>query len=357
MSVAATEREPGAPEVTTLRVAAYTGGVAVPSARFRVRQYIRPLLQYGILLDEHCSRVGRYPPTPQWARPMWLVAGLLECAVKAPYSYRYDLVVFQRELLSTLVTAERFFSTPRILDVDDAIWLHPRGAFTERLAHLCDAVICGNSFIAKYFDRLGCRTFVVPTAVDTDRFAPMLRRDGPYPIIGWSGTSGNLVQLQRIESALHRVLMRHKDAKLRVICDRRPTFSLLPVDRVEYIEWSEEIEVGAVQELSVGLMPLAEDEWSRGKCAFKMLTYMACGIPVVVTPVGVNAELLRRGELGFGARSESEWVDALSQLLSKRELAIRMGTVGRAVVESGFSREVVATKLAGVLRAVSKVRK
>ncbi len=344
-------------EATTLRVAAYTGGSAVPSARFRVRQYIRPLLRYGIRLDEHCSRVGRYPPARRGARPMWLVAGLLECAMKAPSSYRYDLVVFQRELLSTLVTVERFFSAPRILDVDDAIWLHPRGAFTERLAQLCDAVICGNSFIAEYFDSLGCRTFVVPTAVDTDRFAPMPRRDGSSPIIGWSGTSGNLVQLQRIEPALHQILMRYKDARLRVICDRRPTFSLLPVDRVEYIEWSEEIEVGVVQELAIGLMPLAEDEWSRGKCAFKMLTYMACGVPVVVTPVGVNEELLGQGALGFGARSEAEWVGALSQLLSERELAMRMGSVGRAVVERGFSREVVATKLAGVLRAVSEVRK
>ncbi len=344
-------------EAITLRVAAYTGGPAVPSARFRIRQYIRPLLRYGIRLDEHCSRVGQYPPALRGARPMWLVAGLLERAVKAPSSYRYDLVVFQRELLSTLVTVERFFSAPRILDVDDAIWLHSRGAFTERLAQLCDAIICGNSFIAEYFDGLGCRTFVVPTAIDMDRFVPMPRRDGSSPIIGWSGTSGNLVQLQRIEPVLHEVLRRHRDVRLRVICDRRPTFNLLPVDRVEYIEWSEEKEVGAIRELAIGLMPLAEDEWSRGKCAFKMLSYMACGIPVVVTPVGVNAELLGQGELGFGARSKAEWVDALSQLLTDRELAMRMGAVGRAVVARGFSSDVVATKLAGVLRAVSEGRK
>lgn len=300
--------------------------------------------------------MGQYPPAARWMRPIWLAAGVWERVIKAPFSYQYDLVVFQRELLSTLVSAERLFSAPRILDVDDAIWMHPRGAFTARLAKLCDAIICGNSFIAEYFDGLGCRTFSVPTAVDTERFSPLAKRDDTAPIVGWSGTAGNLVHLQRIETALHQVLKRHRSARLRVICDRRPTFRLLPADRVEFVKWSEETEVEAVRELDIGLMPLAEDEWSRGKCALKMLIYMACGIPVVVTPVGANAEILGQGDLGFGARSDAEWVDALSQLLSERELAIRMGAVGRAVVERGFSSEVVAARLARVFRCVGTRR-
>lgn len=332
-----------------LRVAAYTAGRFAPSARFRVRQYMHPLAASGVALTEVASRYGKYPPRRGWVRPAWALARLTEAVLRAPASRRYDLVLFQRELMSTLVSAERLYGRPRALDVDDAIWLHPRGAFALKLARLCDAVICGNTYLAEYFAASGRPVHVLPTAIDTDRFFPSPTHQDGVAIIGWSGTSGNLRFLATIEPALEAVLRRFPGAMLRVICDQAPKFSRLAAERVQFVRWRADIEVNALQDLAIGLMPLPDSDWARGKCAFKMLTYMACGVPVVVSPVGMNAEVLAKGAVGFGPRNTAEWVDALSSLLAKFESGRAIGQVARHVVEQHYSLNVLAPRLAQIL--------
>jgi len=332
-----------------LQVAAFTQGIAVPSARFRVRQYIRPLLGNGIKVHEYVPRFSSYPSAAGWQRPGWLLAALLERLKWIPASYRYDLVLFQREMISTLVTLEPLFRRPRVLDVDDALWLHHRGPHALRLARMCDVIICGNQFLADYFSGSKRTVVVLPTAVDTVRFAPAPARI-PSQVIGWSGTSSNLRSLESLDIALAEVLRRFPQARLRVICNQPPRFERVPHERVEYIRWTAEGEVGGLRDMSVGLMPLPDSDWSRGKCAFKMLTYMACGVPVVVSPIGMNVEVLAKAEIGYGVRTIDEWVDAISKLLSNIELARRLGANGRTVVESGYSREVLAKEFAKILR-------
>ena len=121
--------------------------------------------------------------------------------------------------------------------------------------------------------------------------------------IGWSGSWANLQFLYPIEDALADFLAQHPDSRLLVVCDRRPLFKKLPAASWEFVAWSMENEIGLVQQMNAGLMPLADSELARGKCGFKMLSYMSCGIPVVVTPVGVNSEILQQGEVGFAART------------------------------------------------------
>jgi glycosyltransferase involved in cell wall biosynthesis len=104
--------------------------------------------------------------------------------------------------------------------------------------------------------------------------------------------------------------------------------------------------------MTIGIMPLEDSVICRGKCSFKMLQYMACGIPVVVTPCGMNAEVLQKGCVGFGARTDAEWIDALDALITNPDLAARMGQAGRAVVERDYSLNVLAPRLAGILRGV-----
>jgi glycosyltransferase involved in cell wall biosynthesis len=335
-----------------VRVAAYTGGRNVPAARFRIRQHVENLFQHGVRLDEFASRAGQYPPLARWRRPAWLLAACAERGLQVAGSYRYDAVIFQRELISTLLTLEPLFSGPRILDVDDAVWLHRRGSFAGKLANRCDAVVCGNEYLAEYFGRECEKTYVLPTAVDAIRFSPQLQSPYPSQVIGWSGTSGNLHELERIEPALHTVMSRFPKARLRVICNRRPSLSSLPSDRVEYVHWTPEIEVSALQDLQIGLMPLKDTAWSRGKCAFKMLTYMACGVPVVASPVGMNADVLAMGEVGFGARRDEQWVQGLSALLAEPTAARQMGKEGRLVIEENFSVEVLSLRLAEIIRTV-----
>ena len=99
-------------------------------------------------------------------------------------------------------------------------------------------------------------------------------------------------------------------------------------------------------------MPLADSVWARGKCSFKMLQYMACGIPVVVSPVGMNEKVLSMGEIGMGATTADEWVDAISCLLTGKSLRLKMGRQGRQIVDSHFSLDVIAPKLAAILQQI-----
>jgi glycosyltransferase involved in cell wall biosynthesis len=129
---------------------------------------------------------------------------------------------------------------------------------------------------------------------------------------------------------------------------------LLPAERVEYIPWSPENEVRTIQEMSVGLMPADDSLWARGKCSYKMLLYLSCGVPAVVSPVGMNQEVLSLGRVGFGPRSEAEWVDCLISLLENPEQAQQMGEHGRRVVEEQFSLQVLTPRLASYIKKFSK---
>jgi glycosyltransferase involved in cell wall biosynthesis len=150
-----------------------------------------------------------------------------------------------------------------------------------------------------------------------------------------------------------QVFQRFGGVKLLVVADKPPHFQLLPASRVEFEPWSPSNEVAAFARMSIGLMPLAETEWCNGKCSYKMLCYMAAGLPVVVTPAGMNLEVLAMGLVGFGARRELEWVEALSTLLEDATLRRRMGAAGRDVIEQHFSLQRLAQQYAVLFRSLT----
>lgn len=333
-----------------LDVAAFTGGRSVPSARFRVRQYGPALAGLGVHLREFVAPVGKYPPARRWLRPAWGAAALATNVPRVARSWRSDVTLLQRELLSTLVTLEPFTRSPRILDVDDAIFLHRGGQTARRLAELCDAVVCGNTFLAQWFGEWNRAVHIVPTAVDTDAYIPLARSpsDGEV-ILGWIGTSGNLRYLRGIEGALAAVMGAFPRARLRVVSDARPFLPGLPADRVDFVRWTQGGEISDIQRMDVGIMPLEDSLWTRGKCSFKMLQYMACGLPVVVSPVGMNAEVLALGHCGLGPASEAAWIEALAYLIGSGSERAALGAEGRRIAESTFSIHVVAPRLARCL--------
>lgn len=334
------------------RVAAFTGGLSVPSARFRVRQYIPALRGEGVELEEFASGFGQYPPRTRWARPFWALATLAERMPDLVMSHRYDAVLLQREIMSSFVTLEPMTTRPRILDVDDAIFLQRGGGFARKLAELSDKVICGNNYLAEWFGRWNINVDVIPTAVDTERYLPNAdtKLSGRPLVIGWIGTSGNYKYLYGIEGALGKVMHALPGTRLKVVGDQLPEFRHLTLDQIDFVPWSETIEAQAIQSMDIGIMPLEDSPWARGKCSFKMLQYMATGLPVVVSPVGMNAEILTLGELGVGATTEKQWLDGLIALLEDGALRARFGAEGRRVVESSFSIRVVAPLLARSLR-------
>ena len=336
----------------TVKVAAFTGGKNVPSARFRVRQLIPALSKHGMEMHEFIPPVPRYPPPQRWLRPSWGLAALVGRVPAIIASYGYDVVLFQRELISTLVTLEPLSRHPRVLDVDDAIFLHRGGKSAQHLSEMSDMVICGNDFLAERFSQWNRNVVVVPTAVDTKRFIPLNfpRKKQDNLVIGWIGSSGNFKYLYLIEDALEQVIRLVPNVKIRIVADKEPNFRGVLKDNLEFIPWSPEIEVKSLQTMTVGIMPLTDSVWTWGKCSFKMLQYMACGVPVVVSPVGVNSRVLSLGAVGLGASTQKEWIAALVGLLEDKKQRVNMGKNGRSIVEDYFSIDVIAPRLARHLR-------
>jgi glycosyltransferase involved in cell wall biosynthesis len=337
-----------------MRVAAYTGGPTVPSARARVRQYIEPLGRHGITVREYPLPWGNVLPRRRSLRPLWITATAAARAGALAYSWSADVTWVSRQLLPAFVPIHALARRPMILDVDDAVWLNTGGPRAKDLARASDLVVCGNSYLANRFSEWNQNVTIIPTAVDTLVYQPSVQQtaDSGPPVLGWTGTSGNFPFLYTIEDALAQVLQHCRDAKLLVIADSRPEFKQLPASRIEFQRWSPAVELAAIARMSIGLMPLVEDVWCAGKCSYKMLCYMAAGLPVVVTPTGMNRDILAMGEIGFGADREQEWISALTTLLEDSSLRQRMGAAGRAVVEERFSLSKLTAKYAAIFHSV-----
>jgi glycosyltransferase involved in cell wall biosynthesis len=327
-----------------IKVTALTGSKHDPSSRFRIRQFIKPLHELGVNVSEYWPLISRYKIEPL----PWLAAGL---RVPGLIASRFsDVTWLGRELISGRASLEHLAGRKRVFDVDDAVWPHYSRDFSAEIVEHCDGVIAGNRFLGEHYEKLGARVWLVPTSIDTNVWQPSNKETGAKWTIGWMGSSANLRFLGAIEEPLADFLAQHRDSRLLVVCDRRPLFKKLACD---FVQWSMENEVSLVNSMDVGLMPLEDSDAARGKCGFKLLSYMACGLPVVATPVSVNAEILRRDEVGFAAQTSGQWFDALTTLHNDLGLAARMGQAGRKVVEADYSVATNSRLLADIFRLLA----
>ena len=350
-----------------IKVAAITSGKHAPSSRFRVRQHIIPLRSFGIEVREYTPLIDKYRKLPLWPENMDYRYGLplflswqgLKVATRIPGVFgnrRHQITWLERLMLPGHVTLEPILKKPLVFDVDDAIWLAPPFKNSAwKVAGRADVVIAGNRYLAERFSSYCSEVRVIPTAVDTDRYRPRSTTTGYSDnfTIGWIGTSANLRYLEALETPLHQFLVDHPDSKLLVMADKPPSFPKIPEDRTCYLRWTEDSELNALQEMDVGLMPLPDEEWSRGKCSFKMLQYMACGIPVAVSPIGMNLEILALGKIGVPCSLSRDWYEALSFFRNHRHDAVNYGRTGRSIVERYFSRERVTADIAGVFQSLA----
>jgi glycosyltransferase involved in cell wall biosynthesis len=241
---------------------------------------------------------------------------------------------------------------PRILDVDDAIHVRGNGKLAKKLALHSDAVVCGNAYLANFYETYCRNVIVIPTSIDTSRFHPLSSRlrQELRPTIGWVGTQSNLPYVEALEPALREVVRRRPDVIVRVVADALPKLPTLPAANLEFDLWDQENEVAAIQSMTIGIMPLKDGPWEAGKCSFKMLQYMACGVPVVVSDVGMNSTVLRMGEVGIGVMKSSDWIDALLWLIDHESTRTRMGEAGRQVICRHFTVERAAASWSGLLK-------
>ena len=327
-----------------------------PGQRYRVEAFMPPLARRGIefsydwLLDREDLRVF-------YGRASLVRKGLIasKAAVK-----RLRSVALPRKVDAWFVQREAFFllnewsewlahlRAPVVFDFDDAIWIHSiseanrRFAFLKnvskipRIVELAHTVIAGNEYLATWARSHSRNVHVIPTCVDTERFSPPTSRPASGPVtIGWSGSPSTFSHLRPLLPALERVKTRYQDrVRIRVMGD--PSFSHAPL-ALKGEAWNAEAELALLREMEIGLMPLPDDEWTRGKCGLKGLVSMSMGAATVMSPVGVNTEIVQHDVNGFLARSEDEWVELLSRLVDDAALRRRIGAAGRQTVVDRYS--------------------
>jgi glycosyltransferase involved in cell wall biosynthesis len=342
-----------------------------PSQRYRFEQYLSLLgkagytFEWSPLLGETADRIfysrGRTP-----LKVLILFWNVIKRASDMLRFRRYDVVFIQREalFLGTAFFERRAAKSGAyvIFDFDDAIWLadtspgNLRWEWVKCPSKLFDSiraahqVIAGNEFLAAKARPFNPHTVVIPTTVDTDTHVPKpALRGGAAVVIGWSGSVSTVKHVERLLPVLQKLKDKYGD---------RIHFRILGVAAVDFVlpdlicvPWTADTEVNELNRFDIGIMPLPDDEWSRGKCGLKALSYLACGIPAVVSPVGVNAEVITHGMNGFLAASDEEWLASLELLVADPSLRVKLGTAGRELVISKYSVAANAGKYLAVFEA------
>lgn len=256
-------------------------------------------------------------------------------------------VLLQRFLLPGWQLALLRRSVGRLLfDIDDAVFLrdsyskkglfHPgRQARFAATVKASDVIVAGNSYLGDHAARWAGvhRVHIVPTCVDPGGYNPAGAARGGTDLV-WIGSSSTLQGLEAITPLLNEVGKYNPEVRLKVICDRFPTFTHLPVVDCP---WSKATEAAELASADIGIAWVPDDDWSRGKCGLKVLQYMAAGLPVIANPVGVQVDMVRHGETGYLAATAQEWSEAVRRLTRDASLRQRMGQAGRRLLEDRYS--------------------
>jgi len=321
--------------------------IQYPSSRYRVFQFLGPLRQQGY----QCTPIEA-PQRDPWKRLAYL-----------PRLYRLaltqDVLYVQKRTFPKVILCALKRLNPRIiLDLDDAIYLRPaRRPLVDAILRAAAVVVAGNDYLAEYARRFNEQVVVIPTVVDTDVYCPPLGPRHPGDdrvVIGWIGSDPNRGDLAPMRPVFEWVGKRYGEGVVLRIIGRRP-LEMETRLRQEFVSWTLEDSRDELQQFDIGIMPLEDTQWNRGKCGFKLVQYMAVGAGTVASPVGVNQGIVQNGETGWLAVTMEEWQDRLACLIEDKGLRSRMGCAGRARVEQRYSVKCVLPLLADVLEHVVKI--
>ncbi|MGN6648242.1 MAG: glycosyltransferase family 4 protein [Cytophaga sp.] len=340
-----------------MKICALTSGITIPSAQYRVRQYIPYLQNKGVLVTEKKPLWNKFDvPSEPYRKVLKLIHSdnprtwnrlkLLDRYRAVLASNFYSITWIQKVLIPYHFTLELKSSRPIVFDLDDAIWLDEGAGFTDKIVTGADCVFAGNNYLADWVSKYNQNVKIIPTAVDTKIYFPETNTNKNRFVIGWIGTSGNYKYLLNIINALKVFFDKRKDAVLKIIADRYPVELEQISGNIEFVPWHPMGHVQAMRDFSVGIMPMQNDEWTKGKCSFKMLQYMAMGLPVLVSPFGMNKEILGQGDIGLGPVSDNDWYDAIEDVYLNTNTYAVKGINGYTVIENNYSTETVSNEIA-----------
>lgn len=341
------------------------------SQRFRMEQFFPYLRQEGFICDyswflnEHDDQIF-YSPGNRFGKFRIFLKAVIIRLRDVLRANKYDIIFIQREALMTgSVFFERQFARSKakvVFDFDDAIWLEDtsdankalkwlkRPSKTADIIKFSDLVIAGNDYLAAYARQFNKAVEVLPTVVDTSTYIPEKGTAGKSVSLGWSGSKTTVKHFTLIEPVLKILKEKYGEQ----ICFKQigdKNFNLIGLS-MESSDWNFSNEVEELNKIDVGLMPLPDDKWAKGKCGFKAIQYMALEIPVVASPVGVNTNIVQHDANGFLAVSSEEWLKYLFILIESPDLRNDMGKRARRTVEEKYSVQSQLKKLITLLRDV-----
>ncbi len=327
-----------------------------PSQRFRFEQYIRLLQNEGFdcnfsyLLNEKDDKVF-YSKGKLFAKVYIVLKSFFKRLRELNQIKKNDIVFIQREcfMLGTSFFERRFAKSGAkvIFDFDDAIWLQNVSEVNKTFVWLKNPnktskiikssllVIAGNEYLANYALRYNKNVVIIPTTIDTNEYNKIPSPKNEKVIIGWSGSITTIQHFEYAIPFLRKIKNKYKDkVEFRVIGDSSYVNEEL---LIKGIAWNKQTEIQDMSSFDIGIMPLPDDEWAKGKCGLKGLQYMALEIATIMSPVGVNSEIIKEGKNGFLASTEREWIDRISELIESEELRKRLGKEARETVQKYYS--------------------
>lgn len=313
------------------------GRDTLPSVRFRVLPIAQEISNQNINV-----KIIRYPKTIG-NRYVFLINSIFS-------KLQYDACIIQKRLLETLeISIIRNIAKKIIFDFDDAIWTNQKEASLpgsgnkwnrfQNTTSAVDLIVAGNKYLADSI-KGDIPKFILPTPIDIHYYLPKNTfNPNSSPIIGWMGTSS---YISGTETAIRSLRTISKN-KIRLISNASPEIQLL--NDVEFVRWSPENELSQLQDISIGIMPLPDDGYTRGKCGFKLLQYMSCKVVPIASAVGFNREVITHGIDGFLIENDYQWAEYAKLLIDDSELRQRMANAARNTVENRFDLRSTTTAL------------
>jgi glycosyltransferase involved in cell wall biosynthesis len=328
------------------------------SNRYRVEQYLPYLKEAGIdysLRSFWSSRAFEilYKTGHHFAKFYYFILGTISRFFDLVRVFQYDVVFVHREAYpiggAFFETILAILKKPFIFDFDDAIFLpassHPNN-FIERykkpdkianIIKMARHVIAGNHYLADFALRQNHSVSIIPTPIDTDKYYPDEKKHSSELVVGWIGSVTTLSFLNKMRNIFIQLSKRFCHIKFKIVGGN---FSVSTLSNIISKPWSLDEEIEDLMTFDIGIMPMPDNEWTKGKCGFKVILYMSMGIPCVCSPVGVNREIIIDGVNGFLARTEEDWIEKLVLLIESSEMRKRLGMAGRKTVEEKYSLSV-----------------
>lgn len=327
-----------------------------PGQRFRFEQYEQLLADNGFVvetfpfLDEATYRI-LYKDGYLLRKIIGVIKGFLRRIAFLFKAKKYDYIFLQREMAPVgppvfeWITS-RLLRVKIIYDFDDAIWISnmaKRNPLAEaircfwKIKWICKwsyKVSVGNHYLGAYAKKFNRQVVYNPTCVDMEKRYNQVSSLNHHPlVIGWTGSHSTIRYLNEIVGALQELEEKYAFRFL-TICDRKPN---LPLKSLDYIPWNATTEIEDLCRIDIGVMPLVPDEWSEGKCGFKLIQYLALGIPALASPVGVNKQVIDHGRNGYLCSTKEEWIEYLSILLADQKKRQHFGEHGRQKIMTNYS--------------------